>query len=208
MNPRRRLHQAFTAAALALLLPLAAHAQKDHSQQDNDGDDAPIAGAQTLPNTGQTLTPLAPRQARFEPLNPELADDPQFLAGQAETTVTSPDHKTLLILTSGYNLLNYTSGANAGKQNNADSTEYVFVYDITKPLPVKKQVIKVPNSYAGIVFDPSGASFYVAGGDDDNVHLYSVVAGGMWAEQAGSPIALGHKAGNGLGVKPEAAGLR
>ena len=202
MNPRRRFHQALTAAALALLLPLAAHAQKD-----NDDDDAPIAGAQSLPNTGQTLTPLAPRQARFEPLNPDLPDNPQFLAGQAETTVTSPDHKTLLILTSGYNLLNYTSGPNLGMQNNADSTEYIFVYDITRPLPVKKQVIKVPNAYAGIVFDPSGTSFYVAGGDDDNIHLYSVGASGLWAEQTGSPIALGHTSGNGLAVKPEAAGL-
>ncbi len=196
------IHRAFRAAAMvALLLPITAHAQKER----DDDDQAP--SAQTLPNTGQTLTPLAPRRARFEPLNPGLADNPQFLAGQAETTVTSPDYKTLLILTSGYNSVNYTSGPTLGNQNNADSTEYVFVYDISQPLPVKKQVIKVPNTYAGIVFDPSGMSFYVAGGDDDNVHLYALAANGTWAEQAGSPIALGHTAGNGLAVKPEAAGI-
>ena len=190
-----------SAAMLALLLPLAAHAQKD----DDDDDRAPTV--QALPNTGQNLTPLAPRRSRFETLNPDLPDNPQYVAGQAVSTVTSPDHNTLLILTSGYNLVNYTSGVNLGKQNNADSTEYIFVFDISKPNPVKRQVIKIPNTYAGIVFDPSGKSFYVAGGVNDNVHIYTVGASGLWAESTGSPIALGHRTANGLGVMPEAAGL-
>jgi len=48
----------------------------------------------------------------------------------------SPDGKTLLILTSGYNL-NLDPAGNFQPQ---DSGEYVFVYDISKPsLPVKKQ---------------------------------------------------------------------
>ncbi len=195
-------HRLLAAAALLSLLPSTALL----AQKDKDEDDAPVA-TQTLPNTGQTLTPLAPRQARFEQLNPNLPDMPNYVAGQAVTTVTSPDHRTLLILTSGYNLVNFTSGANAGQQNNADSNEYVFVYDISKPLPVKKQVLQVPNTYAGIVFDPSGTAFYVSGGDNDNVHLFSLAQNGLWAEQAGSPIALGHKAGNGLAVPPEAAGI-
>ena len=196
----RSFHRASTVAvATTLLLPLAARAQ--------DADDDQPPAVQTLPNTGQTLTPLAPRQARFEALNPDLPDYPEFLAGQAVTTVTSPDHKTLLILTSGYNLVNYRSGPNIGSQENRDSTEYVFVYDISQPLPVKKQVIKVPNTYAGIVFDPSGNNFYVAGGDDDNVHLYTFTPAKVWVEQGQSPIALGHTSANGLGVKPEAAGL-
>ena len=201
MTYPRRFNRALTAAAvMALLLPIAAQAQKDDDDDDN------VRGAQTLPNTGQTLTPLAPRNARFETLNPGLVDNPTYVAGQAVTTVTSPDHKTLLILTSGYNLLNYTSGPNVGNQNNADSNEYVFVYDISKPNAVKKQVIQVPNTYAGIVFDPSGRAFYVSGGVNDNVHEY-VLANGSWVEAAGSPIALGHKAGNGLAVSPEAAGI-
>ncbi len=202
IHPRRVYRVLASAAVAALLFPLGAHAQKDR----DDDDDEKVPSAQILPNTGQTITPLAPRRARFEPLNPDLPDNPQFLAGQAVSTVTSPDHKTLLILTSGYNLVNYTSDPAPGSQNDPDSTEYVFVYDISQPLPVKKQVIKVPNTYAGIVFDPSGLSFYVAGGKDDNVHLYSL-ANGAWAEQPGSPIALGHKKANGLGVGPEAAGL-
>jgi YVTN family beta-propeller protein len=177
-----------------------------HAQKDDDDDDTP-PNAQVLPNTGQTLTPLALRHARFEMLNPGLADNPEFVAGQAVSTATSPDHKTLLILTSGYNYQQFSSGANVGGYNAADSNEYVFIYDISKPLPVKKQVIQVPNTYAGIVFDPSGTSFYVAGGDNDNVHAYSLAQSGLYVEQAGSPIALGHTSANGLAVGPEAAGL-
>jgi hypothetical protein len=51
-----------------------------------------------------------------------------------------------MILTSGHNLLNRASGANQGKQISADSTEYVFVFDISHTVPVQKQVIQVPNT--------------------------------------------------------------
>ena len=67
-----------------------------------------------LPNMEQRLTPLAPKDARFETLNPGLSDFPGYVVGQAVTTVVSPDKGTLLILTSGYNRLNATSGANSG----------------------------------------------------------------------------------------------
>ncbi len=205
MFQTRFMHRTLAAAAaFSMLLPAALLAQKD---DDDDNNRSASVNAQVLPNTGQLLTPLAPRSARFETLNPNLADNPGYLAGQAVTTVTSPDHKTLLILTSGYNLFQYPDGPNAGNQNNADSNEYVFVYDISKPAPIKKQVLLVPNTYNGIVFDPNGTSFYVSGGNNDNVHLFSLGANGLFAEQAGSPIKLGHTGANGLAVGPEAAGI-
>src|SRR5262249_53358607 len=75
-------------------------------------------------------------------------------------------------------------------------------------IPVLKQVIKVPNTYGGLAFDPSGKAFYVAGGVDDDVHIYSLGQNGSWSEQAGSPITLGHLGqGFGLWVQPQAAGL-
>jgi len=160
--------------------------------------------AQVIPNTGQQITPTAPTGARFEPLNPDLADNPQYLAGQAVTSVVSPNGKTLLVLTSGYNLLDSSSGA----LNPADSTQFVFVYDISQNTPAKKQVIQVPNTYSGIVFDSSGTEFYVSGGVDDDVHVYALGRNGLWAEQPGSPIALGHGGvGVGFSVKPQAAGI-
>ena len=212
MIESRQMQRALmTTALLSLLTPASLFAQKK-----DDDDDAPVS-TQSLPNTGQTLTPLAPRASRFEMMNPDLADNPNYVVGQAVTTVTSPDRRTLLVLTSGYNLVNFSTKPQPGSpnnptpqlgdQNSADSNEYVFVYDISQPLPVKKQVIQVPNTYAGIVFDPTGKYFYVSGGKNDNVHLYALDQTGLWAEEAGSPIALGHAAGNGLAVAPAAAGI-
>jgi YVTN family beta-propeller protein len=162
------------------------------------------ARAQLIPNSGQRITPNAPSGTKFEPLNPGLPDQPDYLAGQAVTSVVSPDGKTLLVLTSGYNLVYSASGEIIP----ADSTQFVFVYDISEGHPVKKQVVQVPNTYSGIVFDPSGTAFYVSGGVDDNVHAYSLGEDGKWSERQGSPVSLGHN-GNGVGngVKPQAAGI-
>ncbi|MFZ3210064.1 MAG: hypothetical protein WA188_00975 [Terriglobales bacterium] len=174
-----------------------------------------LGQVQVLPNTGQQITPLAPRGASFQPLNPGLSDNPEYLAGQAASTVVSPDGKTLLVLTCGYNLVKYAAGSNEGSENTADSTQFVFVYDISNKNPIQKQVIPVNNTYYGIAFDPSGTAFYVSGGVDDNVHIFALVSG-SWSEQAGSPIALGHLAkatppvslgGVGLQVAPQAAGI-
>jgi YVTN family beta-propeller protein len=163
------------------------------------------SSAQDVPNMNQQITPLAPQGSQFQSLNPELADNPDWLAGQAVTTAVSPDHKTLLILTSGYNRV-YTATATAPYPwNGPDSYEYVFVYDISAATPVKKQVLKVANTYNGIVFDPSGTAFYVPGGVDDNIHIFALGANGVWAETA-TPLALGHKGlGVGLNLKPSGA---
>ncbi|MFH0801600.1 MAG: phosphoesterase [bacterium] len=198
---------------IAVLLFLSA------SAGGSSGGSSKPPSAQLLPNMGQQITPLAPRDSRFEPLNPDLPEKPGWLAGQAVTTVVSPDHKTLLVLTSGYNRFYKT---NTPLPSFPDSNEYVFIYDISTPTPVKKQVVTVPNTYNGIVFDPSGKAFYVAGGGDDNVHIFTLSADGTWGEP-GPALALGHhNLGNGLvgksdvgagsinlqvGVKPCAAGV-
>ena len=88
-------------------------------------------------------------------------------------------------------MVNYTSGPNAGSQDTQDSSENVFVYDISNLSPVQKQVIQVPNTYAGIAFDPSGTAFYVSGGVDDNVHIYGLGQNQLWSEQPGSPVRWG-----------------
>ncbi len=198
--------QLFFAFAVGLALSITAQSAP-HQSAPVPVPSAPSA-PQMLPNTGQQLTPTAPRGSRFESLNPGLADFPNYTAGQAVTTVTSPDQSTLLVLTSGYNLLNGTGGTTLGQQINADSNEYVFVYDITNSYPVKQQVLQVPNTYTGIAFDPSGTTFYVTGGMDDNIHIYDKGNNpASWAERSTSPIALGHKTGNGLAVPPAAAGV-
>jgi YVTN family beta-propeller protein len=161
------------------------------------------APVMNIPNQKVQITPFAPTDAQFVTLNPGLSDFPNYVAGQAVTTVVGPHHHRLLVLTSGYNLLNNSSGSTIP----ADSTQFVFVYDISNKVPVLIQVIKVPNTYAGIVFDPSGKTFYVSGGVDDEVHIYDSGPTG-YVERLGSPIPLGHNnTGVGLGVKPQAAGI-
>jgi YVTN family beta-propeller protein len=170
-----------------------------------------LSFGQVIPNTGQRITPLAPTDSAFVPLNPGLSDNPDYLAGQAASSVVSPDGKTLLVLISGYNLVKNSSNSVIP----GDSTQFVFVYDISKYRPVQKQAISVNNTYYGIVFDPSGMAFYVSGGVDDCVHIFTLQSG-MWVESASSPVALGHLAkavpplnlgGVGLEVKPQAAGI-
>jgi YVTN family beta-propeller protein len=168
--------------------------------------------------TGQAISPTAAPGSVFQTLNPNVTSAPDYTVGQAETIAVSPDGRTLLILTSGYNL-------NADAQGNADpaiSTEFVFVFDISKGSPEQRQAIPVPNALCGIAWAPDASAFYVAGGRDDNLHTYRRNdKDGVWVE-SGSPIAFQHTefgvpqpAGNGLfslpkigaSVRPLAAGV-
>ncbi len=131
--------------------------------------------------TGVEITPTAAPGSTYEALNPHLSDLPNVIAGGAISTVKSPDGNTLLVLASGYN---------SWSAKTPETNEYIFVFDISAGKPVRKQVIKIPNSFIGIAFDPTGKNFYVGGGVDDNIHQYSLT-GGTWAEN-GTPIPLNH----------------
>jgi hypothetical protein len=153
---------------------------------------ASVAAAPIPIPTSQFITPTAAPGSTFQPLNPHLPQLPDFTAGQAVTSVVSPDDKTMLVLKSGYNL-NIDSNGNTVA---ATSNEYVFVFDISKGASVQTQVLQVPNTYVGLAFAPDGATFYVTGGVDDNVHTFKLGSGG-WAE-SGTPIALNNGPGNGV----------
>jgi YVTN family beta-propeller protein len=187
-----RLRQPAHFVLVALALALAGNAAVAR-----DDDDA--QPGQWIP-TGQRITPTAAAGATFEELDPALADAPDFRAGQAVTAVTSHDGKTLLVLTSGYNQLRDPSGAHFLHQD-----EYVFVFDISQRPHRQVQVLAVPNTDSGIAFAPDDQHIYVAGGMDDDIHVF-VRADGKWSTD-GAPIKLGHHAGLGVGVKPSAAGL-
>ena len=148
------------------------------------------ASAQVILPTGATITPSAAPGAVFVPLTTSLPDFPVYTPDGAETTAISPDGNTLLILTSGYNLMENSSGNYTG----TDSGEFVFVYNISTPsTPVQTQVVFLSNydeTFDGIVWAPNGSAFYVGGGGDDNIHTFTQ-SGGVWAE-SGTPIALGH----------------
>jgi DNA-binding beta-propeller fold protein YncE len=157
------------------------------------------SGPIALP-TGQFITPTAAPGSVFQALNPHVASAPNYTVGQAESTAVSPDGKTLLVLTSGFNL---NANASGTAVDTATSVEFVFVFDISNGAPNQLQAIPVPNTFSGIAWAPDGTAFYVAGGQDDNVHTYTR-SGGLWAEK-GTPIAFHHTAfgvpqpaGNGL----------
>ena len=162
--------------------------------------------AQQIPNMGQQITPLG----QLVTLNPHLADNPDVLASQAMSTAVSPDHKTLLVLTSGYNRV-YILGVPAPPYPwyGPDSNEYVFIYDISNQTPVFRQAVPIPNTYSGIVFDPDNTHFYVAGGENDNIHTVTLT-GGIWADELPGPahvpaLAMGHRLGIGLNLQPNGA---
>ena len=180
------------AAASALCLFAVIGAAQARPAPDDDKSELP---------TGQFVTPRAAPGADFTALNPHLKDFPQYTVGQAMSEALSPDGRTLLILTSGFNIL-YTA---AGKPSRPDSNEYVFVYDVSSARAREEQVIEVPNTFAGIAFAPDGRQFYVSGGGDDAVHVYAL-KDRRWV-QARQPIKLGHKAGNGIGIAPAVAGV-
>ncbi|HSV03668.1 MAG TPA: hypothetical protein VLI41_10735 [Phenylobacterium sp.] len=150
--------------------------------------------------TGQAITPAAAPGAVFQALNPDLPDNPGFTAGQASAVALSPNGRTLLILTTGFNRM---LGAD-GKAIRDQSDEYVFVYDVSGRAPVKRQVLRVANTFLGLAWAPAGDRFYVSGGVDDEVIEFTGAPGGFKAARS---FPLGHKAGLGLLVKPEAAGL-
>jgi DNA-binding beta-propeller fold protein YncE len=153
-----------------------------------------------LAPTGQRLTPLRAVGATYLPLNPDLGRWPDFLAGQASATTLSPDGKTLLILTSGFNLINGPDG----KSVKEGSNEYVFVFDVSGRTPVKRQVLQVPNSFLGLAFAPDGRRFYVSGGMDDDVIEFARGDDG-WTR--GRSFPLGHRSDLGIDGKPSPAGL-
>jgi len=147
--------------------------------------------SQDLP-TGMSITPMAARGSTFQPLNPDLPDLPHFTVDHPISTAVSPDGNTLLILTSGYNRNNDAKA----KAIPAQTSEYVFVFDLRGAAPLKQQVLRVANSYVGLAWAPDGKQFYVSGGQDDNVHIFAQQSG-RWAESL-PPVSLGHK--NGLGI--------
>lgn len=185
---------AMSATLASLVFPAMAAADEiEHPASDS------LVGQQ-LP-TGKRLTPEAMPGSSFVALNPNLADLPDFTAGQASALALSPDGKTLLVLTSGYNR---NFGADR-KPIPELSNEYVFVYDVSGPLPVKTEVLKVPNTFLGLAWHPEGGRFFVSGGVDDAVYDYALKDGKF---ALAATVALGHKAGVGVeGTKPEAAGL-
>ncbi len=156
---------------------------------------APASGAATPPGflpTGFRITPTAAPGSVFARLKTGLRADGNADGAEASATALSPDGRTLLVITSGYNL-NFKTETGAtithqpydpttGKPDPAASpvpkAEWVFVYDLAHRVPRPVQRIAIPDTYAGLAWRADGDAFYVSGGIDDRVYAFTRDAGG------------------------------
>src|SRR5262245_29515305 len=163
---------------------------------------APASTAvQTAP--GQYITPTALLGSVQQYLNPGLPAYPDFVAGEAVRSQLSPDGKTLAVLCAGQNSLVMPDGTT----DTANSTQFIFLYDVTglnKQKPLLTQVIQQKNAHVGLVFSPDGNTLYAAGGRDDVVYVYGK-SSSAWSPTGTIP--LGHTSGIGVNVSPNASGL-
>ena len=139
--------------------------------------------------TGQRITATAAAGSIYLPLTTSLRQDASADAAEGVTSALSPDGKTLLVLTSGYNRSFKTSNGAAitfplldpltGKATSSKiaQAEWIFVFDVSRRAPKKLQQLNVPNTYDGLVWDPNGGRFYVSGGIDDRVYAFRKIAG-------------------------------
>ncbi|MDZ8108566.1 MAG: hypothetical protein RM338_23485 [Nostoc sp. DedQUE12a] len=138
--------------------------------------------------TGKIITPTAAPGSTFQILSTGLRSDGTADANGAVATALSPDAKTLLVLTSGYNksFRNQTNGESltypvldpvTGQNSTVttDKAEWIFVYDLSSNKLVKKQQINIPNTFNGIAWSPDGQKFYVSAGIDDRIYVYRAV---------------------------------
>ena len=165
---------------------------------------APASNMELLP-TGQFISPKAIPGAVQQLMNPQLATNPNFVVSEAVRSQLSPDGNTLAVITAGYN----TFYAN-GSLDKTDSTQYIFLYDVSganKASPKFIQAIHQNNAFVGLAWN-GNQTLYGTGGVDDKVYVYrraSAVPSSQFA--LATSIALNHAKGIGSGVKPNAGGL-
>lgn len=165
-------------------------------------------GNMALLPTGQFISPMAIPGAVQQLMNPQLAAKPTQVVSGAIKSQLSPDGNTLAVITAGYNTV-YT-GANNSTLDKADSTQYIFIYDVSganKANPKFVQAIHQNNAFDGLVWS-GNQTLYGTGGVDDKVYVYSrasAAPSAQWTQT--NAIALNHTKGIGSGVKPNAGGL-
>lgn len=164
----------------------------------------PGSGPALVP-TGQYISALATPGSTFFRLVTGVRPDGNADGNQAVATALSPDGKTLLVLTSGYNTGYLNRNGNSFTYPVLDPTtgqpssvvtanaEWVFVFDVSGTKPVQRQHINIPNTYDGIAWKPDGTGFYVSAGVDDRIYVYKASGNAQQPYAADAPfILLGH----------------
>jgi YVTN family beta-propeller protein len=184
----RNLFRSFASLAVLSLIPLATiEGQSQDEQSNKEGTTKLRVGNyddRSLLPTGQFTTPTAAPGSTIQVLSTGLRADGNADASEAVNTALSPDGKTLLVLTSGWNrnndqpdgtpikfpTIDPTTGAEVGTTGNA---EWVFVFHVAENgRTTKLQQINIPDTFSGVTWAQDGSRFYVSGGDDDRVYVY------------------------------------
>jgi YVTN family beta-propeller protein len=161
--------------------------------------------------SGFAITPLAAPGASLQRMPTGLRADGSADANGAVTAALSPDGTALLVLTSGYNSFFYTTAKQpilhtvpdpvTGRPSNVTTpnAEWILLYDVRDGTPVLRQRLNVPNTYHGLVWAPDARRFYVSGGIDDRIYIFSASSGAASADNRFAPdapfIQLGHNSG-------------
>src|SRR5262249_44796499 len=175
-------------AANAPLLTESGTDEREGCESDRDEDTTAAVGStrhgRELLATGQYLTPTAAPGSTLQFLATGLRPDGNGDANGAYTSVLSPDGKTLLVLTNGFNANYFTTAGEpiqfpyldplTGMASTMMTTnfQWVFVYDVSSGEAIKTQQITIPSAYAGLAWDPSGNRFFVSGGQEDRIYIY------------------------------------
>jgi YVTN family beta-propeller protein len=192
--------------AVLSLMPLLANAGQFPDEQDRNERTTTLPvgnyNDRSLLPTGQFITPTAAPGSTIQVLATGLRADGNADASEAVNTTLSPDGKTLLVLTSGWNrnnaqpdgtpitfpTLDPVTGTPVGTTRN---DEWVLVFHLDDHgVATKQQQISIPDTFSGLTWAPDGLRFYISGGDDDRVYVYKQ-SGGQYVPDAPF-ILLGH----------------
>ncbi len=147
------------------------------------------SGAQPVPS-GQRITTAAVPGSRFTNMTvtiPTLLNPTAGPDGAIQSALNPADHKTLVVMTSGYNTYDTADGASApASYNGVVGPEYIFVFDTTNPTaPVRNMnpmgqsganpaaALTPQDTFQGMIWSPDGTKLYVSGGTDANVLVYN-----------------------------------
>jgi DNA-binding beta-propeller fold protein YncE len=168
--------------SVTMLAGFSFAASADDLIADNTGT-APVPSGQTITTNvipGATFTNMTVSIPTLT--NPTVGPD-----GAIQSALNPADGKTLVVMTSGYNTYDTTTGATApAKYNNVVGPEYIFVFDTTNPqAPVRNlnpmgqsgtspaAALTPQDTFQGLVWSPDGTKLYVSGGTDANVLIYN-----------------------------------
>ncbi len=179
-GPRAALRATLLSATLLTGISTAAYS--DDLIPDN-------SGTQPVPS-GQTIRTNAIPGATFTNMTvtiPTLSNPTVGPDGAIQSALNPADGKTLVVMTSGYNTYDTTTGASApASYNNVVGPEYIFVFDTTNPTaPVRNMnpmgqtgtspaaALTPQDTFQGLIWSHDGTKLYVSGGTDGDVLVYN-----------------------------------